>query len=202
MAKSKEKPKRSSAGGKLFCAAAVGVLVFQAGHTSDGWKFTAVIAAAERAAESFHREPGHGGGLGRRIVAEAKAERGTPYSWGGGNASGQSRGICCSPGGHDGRKTVGYDCSGLVLYAVYQASGGRITLPRTAAAQAKQGRPVTRSQMRPGDLIGFDHGDGVTHIGIYAGYDQMINAPQTGDVVRLSPLAPRERQRWVIRRLH
>jgi cell wall-associated NlpC family hydrolase len=136
-------------------------------------------------------------------VAKAKTQRGVPYSWGGGTTTGKSRGICCSPGGHDGRDTVGFDCSGLTLYAVYQATGGRITLPRTAAEQVKRGQPVNRSAMRPGDLIGFDHrdGHGVTHIGIYIGHDQMINAPRTGDVVKTSPLAPRENQRWVIRRL-
>jgi cell wall-associated NlpC family hydrolase len=201
MAKSNKKPKQSGAGVTLACAAVVTVLVYQAGHTPDGWKLTAVIAAAERAAGSFHHEGGNG--LGRRIVAEAMPERGVPYSWGGGTTAGKSRGICCSPGGYDGRDTVGFDCSGLVLYATYQASGGRIRLPRTAAEQVRRGTPVSRGGMRPGDLVGFDHGDGrgVSHIGIYVGHGRMINAPQTGDVVKLSPLAPRRGQRWVIRRL-
>jgi cell wall-associated NlpC family hydrolase len=142
--------------------------------------------------------------LGRRIVAEAMAERGVPYSWGGGNTTGKTRGICCSPAGADGRETNGFDCSGLVLFSVYQATGGRIRLPRTAGEQTHRGARVTRAAMRPGDLIGFDHrdGQGVTHIGIYIGHGQMINAPNTGDVVKISPLAPRENQRWTIRRLH
>lgn len=144
---------------------------------------------------------GAGAGLGRRIVAEAKAQRGVPYSWGGGGPSGKSRGICCSPGGYDGRETIGFDCSGLVQYAVYQASHGRITIPRVAHNQVKRGKPVTRDSMRPGDLIGFDHGQGVTHIGIYVGDGRMVHAPQTGDVVKISPLAPRKDQRWTIRRL-
>lgn len=144
---------------------------------------------------------GAGAGLGRRIVAEAKAQRGVPYSWGGGGPSGKSRGICCSPGGYDGRKTNGFDCSGLVQYAVYQASKGRITMPRVAHNQVKRGKPVTRDSMRPGDLIGFDHGQGVTHIGIYVGDGRMVHAPQTGDVVKVSSLASRKDQRWTIRRL-
>lgn len=142
-----------------------------------------------------------GSGLGQRIVAEAKTQRGVPYAWGGGGPGGKSRGICCSPGGYDGRETVGFDCSGLVQYAVYQASRGRITLPRTAADQVQRGKPVSRAAMRPGDLIGFDHGQGITHIGIYIGDGRMVNAPQTGDVVKISPLASRTGQRWVIRRL-
>ncbi|WP_165975878.1 C40 family peptidase [Actinomadura rubrisoli] len=142
-----------------------------------------------------------GADLGRRIVAEAKTQRGVPYSWGGGGTRGKSRGICCSPGGYDGRETVGFDCSGLVQYAVYQASRGRIILPRVAADQVRRGKPVSRSAMRPGDLIGFDHGQGITHIGIYVGDGRMVQAPQTGDVVKISPLAPRNDQRWTIRRL-
>jgi cell wall-associated NlpC family hydrolase len=102
----------------------------------------------------------------------------------------QSRGICCSPSGADGRETIGFDCSGLVQWAVYQASHGRITLPRVAHDQVQRGKPVTRTSMRPGDLIGFDHGQGITHIGIYIGHGQMVHAPQTGDVVKISPLAP------------
>lgn len=198
----KKKPKKTGAGTTLTCAAVAGVLVYQAGHTPSGWDLDKAIASAGHLAGSFHHSDGSGSGIGRRIVAAAETKRGVPYSWGGGTTNGKSRGSCCSPGGYDGRKTTGFDCSGLVLYAVYQASGGRITLPRTAAEQVQRGRPVSRAAMRPGDLIGFDHGQGVTHIGIYVGHGRMINAPQTGDVVRISSLAPREGQRWVIRRLH
>lgn len=203
-----KKPEKAGAGGTLMCAAIATVLVYQAGHTEDGWRLRQVLTSAQYLAGHLHPQDDTGrdagGGLGRRIVAAAEAERGTPYSWGGGTAAGKSRGVCCSPGGYDGRETVGFDCSGLVLRAVYRASGGRITLPRTAAEQVRRGTSVPRDKMRPGDLIGFDHrdGQGVSHIGIYVGHGRMINAPQTGDVVRISPLGPREGQRWIIRRLH
>jgi cell wall-associated NlpC family hydrolase len=183
---------------RLARVAVVGVLAYQIadlshvdGHTDDPAGRKAVDAAGSRAE-----------GLGWRIVAQAMAQRGVPYSWGGGTTTGKSRGICCSPAGADGRETIGYDCSGLVLFAVYQASRNRIIMPRTAAEQVKRGTPVPRDRMHPGDLIGFDHGQGVTHIGIYIGHGQMINAPHTGDVVKISPLAPRNHQRWTIRRLH
>ena len=52
-------------------------------------------------------------------MAAATAELGVPYSWGGGDASGPSLGIA------SGAKTTGFDCSGLVLYAVAQASRRR-----------------------------------------------------------------------------
>jgi cell wall-associated NlpC family hydrolase len=205
MTKPKKDPKQSSGGAKLACGVVVAVLVWQGGQTGSGWRLDALIANAGRVAGALHHDSGSGGGggLGRRIVEQAMRERDTPYSWGGGTIHGKSRGICCSPGGYDGRDTVGYDCSGLVLVAVYRASRGRITLPRTAAEQVKRGTPVPRDKIRPGDLIGFDHRDGrgVTHIGIYIGHGRMVNAPQTGDVVRVSPLGPREGQRWIIRRL-
>jgi cell wall-associated NlpC family hydrolase len=176
--------------------AVVGVLAYHIAHLSHIGEHADNHAnsAADNVTE---------GRLGRRIVAQAMTQRGIDYSWGGGTTRDKGRGICCSPAGADGRKTIGFDCSGLVLFAVYQASGGRITLPRTAAELGPPRRPCHPPAMRPGDLIGFDHrdGEGITHIGIYIGHDQMINAPNTGDVVKISPLAPRENQRWTIRRL-
>jgi cell wall-associated NlpC family hydrolase len=186
----------------VVCAAVVVALAYQGSHGASGPAGQVRDALASFGGGlSFPGDSDAGGGLGRRIAAEAKDQRGIPYSWGGGTARGKSRGVCCSPGGHDGRATVGFDCSGLTLYAAYQASGGRVVLPRTAAEQVKRGRPVKRSAMRPGDLIGFDHGQGVTHIGIYVGGGRMVHAPQTGDVVKISSLSSREGQRWVIRRL-
>jgi peptidoglycan DL-endopeptidase CwlO len=89
---------------------------------------------------------------------------GVPYVWGGATPS-------------------GFDCSGLVLY-VYAQLG--ISLPHFAAAQYGFGTPVSRDQLQPGDLVFFD---GLDHVGIYIGGDQMIHAPHTGDVVKIAPLA-------------
>jgi cell wall-associated NlpC family hydrolase len=89
---------------------------------------------------------------------------GVPYLWGG-----------ASP--------AGFDCSGLVLY-VYAQLG--ISLPHFAAAQYGSGTPVARDQLQPGDLVFFD---GLNHVGIYIGGDEMIHAPHTGDVVKISPMS-------------
>jgi cell wall-associated NlpC family hydrolase len=182
------------AAARLVRLGLVGALAFHVSHIARDDTKSHDTKDTGRKAET-------GQGLGRRIVAKALAQRGVPYTWGGGGPRGKSRGICCSPGGADGRETIGFDCSGLVLHAVYQASDGRIILPRVAQDQVQRGKPVPRTSMRPGDLIGFDHGQGITHIGIYIGNGQMVHAPQTGDVVKISPLAPRTNQRWSIRRL-
>ncbi|MGW7440888.1 C40 family peptidase, partial [Streptomyces sp. NPDC054849] len=101
---------------------------------------------------------------------------GLPYSWGGGTPSGPSTGQCCSPNGSSGGNIVGFDCSGLVLYAYAQAG---IMLPRTAAAQYSASEPVNREEMRPGDLVFFGSSpQGIHHVGIYVGGGYMIEAPR------------------------
>jgi peptidoglycan DL-endopeptidase CwlO len=90
---------------------------------------------------------------------------GVPYLWGG-----------ASP-------ATGFDCSGLVMY-VYAQLG--ISLPHYAAAQYQLGSPVGRDQLQPGDLVFFDSLD---HVGIYIGGGQFVHAPQTGDVVKITPLS-------------
>jgi peptidoglycan DL-endopeptidase CwlO len=61
-----------------------------------------------------------------------------------------------------------------------------ISLPHYAAAQYGFGTAVARNQLQPGDLVFFD---GLSHVGIYIGGGQVVHAPQTGDVVKISPLA-------------
>ncbi|MBG6087228.1 NlpC/P60 family protein [Actinomadura viridis] len=126
--------------------------------------------------------------FGERIVLWAKCWLGTPYSWGGGGPRGPSTGICCSPGGYSGTNTVGFDCSGLTQYAVYQASGGKILLPRTTYYQVNFGvRLHSVSQLRPGDLIFPNPG----HVAVYAGGGMMVEAPSTGLRVRVAPIEGR-----------
>jgi peptidoglycan DL-endopeptidase CwlO len=61
-----------------------------------------------------------------------------------------------------------------------------ISLPHYAAAQYQLGTPVARSQLQPGDLVFFD---GLAHVGIYVGGGQVVHAPRTGDVVKISPIS-------------
>ena len=66
-----------------------------------------------------------------------------------------------------------------------------IQIPRTSEQQilASNGRPVDRRHLIPGDLVFFRDSSGdVHHVGISLGGDKFINAPHTGDVVKISSL--------------
>ncbi|MUL40370.1 NlpC/P60 family protein [Streptomonospora sp. PA3] len=99
--------------------------------------------------------------VAREAVAHAKDQIGKPYRWG---AEG--------PGS--------FDCSGLVQYA-YKKAGKRIG--RTTYTQFDQGRSVSRSKLRPGDLVFFYSGPG--HVGMYVGKGRMIHSPSSGKRVKI-----------------
>ncbi|MEW2133364.1 NlpC/P60 family protein [Streptomyces sp. NPDC005435] len=98
-------------------------------------------------------------------VAYAYRKLGSPYVWG---ATGPNA----------------FDCSGLVQ-AAYRSAG--ISLPRTTYAQINAGRRVSRSQLRPGDLVFFY--SGVSHVGLYIGNGKMIHAPNPSAPVRVAPIS-------------
>ncbi|MEU7413235.1 NlpC/P60 family protein [Streptomyces sp. NPDC042638] len=103
-------------------------------------------------------------GRAAAAVAYAYSKLGSPYVWG---ATGPNA----------------FDCSGLAQ-AAYRAAG--ISLPRTTYAQINAGRRVSRSELRPGDLVFFY--SGISHVGIYVGGGQMIHAPNPSAPVRLAPV--------------
>ena len=103
-------------------------------------------------------------------MRRAMSQKGVPYSWGGGYADGPSRGI------DDGANTIGFDCSGLVLYAF---AGVGIKLPHYSGSQYNAGRKVPSSQMRRGDLI-FYGPNASQHEAMYLGDGMMLEAPYTG----------------------
>ncbi|WP_261765569.1 NlpC/P60 family protein [Actinotalea fermentans] len=118
----------------------------------------------------------------RVAIAAAEQWLGTPYAWGGGDLNGPTLGFGSGAG------TVGFDCSGLTRYAWAQAG---VLLPRTSRDQwnAPGVRVTTMAQLQPGDLVFFAHdlGDPSTifHVAMSLGGDAMIEAPQTGDVVKI-----------------
>ncbi|MBP5926802.1 transglycosylase SLT domain-containing protein [Streptomyces sp. LBUM 1483] len=144
-----------------------------------------------RSINSLSRSTAGGGGTvsasrAVTVVNAAQKMLGTPYSWGGGSASGPSTGTCCSPKGRSGKSISGFDCSGLTLYAYAKAG---ISLPRTAAQQYAASKPVKRSQARIGDLVFYgSSASSIHHVGIYVGGGYMIDAPRPDTEVRFSPL--------------
>lgn len=123
--------------------------------------------------------------IGARVVESAMNFLGLPYVWGGGNINGPSQG--------------GFDCSGLTSYAVYAASAGKVTLPRTSETQWSIGVERPLSQAVPGDLLFGNWGpNGPGHVAIYIGNGHMIHAPTTGDVVRVAAVFDDMRARHVM----
>ena len=120
------------------------------------------------------------------VIDRAMAQVGMPYAWGGGNANGPTKGI--SDGGvadsHGDYNKVGFDCSGLVIYA-FAAAG--ISLPHFTGYQYQRGEKVDPSQMQRGDLI-FYGPNGGEHVAIYLGDGQMLEAPQSGSTVSVNPV--------------
>lgn len=144
--------------------------------------------AARRSANAAAGQLSYGG----RGAAASKGETaaraalrwlGTPYSWGGGTASGPSYGIGHGSGIH------GFDCSGLTMYAWAQAG---VQLDHWTGTQWTSGPHIPLDQLRRGDLVFFGRitsnpGD-IHHVGLYIGDGRMVEAPYTGASVRISSI--------------
>lgn len=76
----------------------------------------------------------------------------------------------------------GYDCSGLTM-AAWRAAG--VSLPHNAAMQWDVVTRISRSSLRPGDLV-FYYGLG--HVALYVGGGKVIHAPSFGEVVEVAPV--------------
>ncbi|WP_059006624.1 C40 family peptidase [Streptomyces specialis] len=124
----------------------------------------------------------------RTAIRWALGQLGTPYQWGG---------SCTDPRGPDPMGRC--DCSSLIQQA-YKAAG--VTLSRTTYTQVKEGKPVSATALRPGDLL-FTRGtaEAPEHVGMFIGQDLVVHAPETGDVVRVAPLASWQRQIVAARRV-
>jgi cell wall-associated NlpC family hydrolase len=107
----------------------------------------------------------------RAILSAARSQLGKPYAYGGDNPH------------------MGFDCSGLV-YWCYKIYGS--VLPREAHEQFFLGVPVSRRDLRAGDLVFFDTASGPAkpgHVGIMLNHERFIHAPATGETVREDELA-------------
>lgn len=97
----------------------------------------------------------------------ALAYHGIPYVWAGADPS-------------------GFDCSGLVLYVFAQHG---VILPHYSGAQFELGVPVPPADLKSGDVVFF--GNPIHHVGMYLGNGYFIEAPHTGDFVKVSRLSSR-----------
>ncbi len=130
--------------------------------------------------------PGPGGSRGpvRRVIDRALSQVGVQYVWGGGNGRGPSTGIPDAFGSPLDR--IGFDCSGLMLYAY---NGAGVSLPRVSRNQFHAGRKVPVSDLRPGDMVFYQRrGAPIHHVAMYIGGGDMVEAPYTGANVRVVPL--------------
>ncbi|MGH9078090.1 MAG: C40 family peptidase [Acidimicrobiales bacterium] len=99
-------------------------------------------------------------------MAVAEAQIGKPYQWGGSGPS-------------------SFDCSGLVMVA-WAAAG--VQLPHLAQDQWAMTRGVGLAELLAGDLVFFGTPTDVYHVGIYIGGGQMVDAPETGQNVRIDSI--------------
>ena len=109
-----------------------------------------------------------GGSVGARAARLALQYLGVPYVWGGADP------------------LTGFDCSGLMMY-VYAQLG--IQLTHYTGSQFYEGTRVPTWALKPGDLVFFEPSSrGPQHVGMYLGGGRFIQAPHTGDVVKISSL--------------
>jgi peptidoglycan DL-endopeptidase CwlO len=102
--------------------------------------------------------------VGAQALQAAISRLGYPYIWG---AAGPTS----------------FDCSGLVMWA-YQQVG--ISLPHFTVSQYNSGVHVSRADLEPGDLVFFF--SNISHVGMYIGNGMMIDAPNSGEDVKVQPI--------------
>ena len=109
------------------------------------------------------------GGKASELVMQAMGLLGVPYKRGGTS------------------EEKGFDCSGFVRH-MYEKSVG-LVLPRRAEEQAKVTEEISRSELKPGDLVFFNTLKRTfSHVGIYVGDGKFIHAPRPGKAVRVDDM--------------
>jgi cell wall-associated NlpC family hydrolase len=128
------------------------------------------------------------------VIARGLSQRGVPFSYGGGDTAGPTRGSGPAENAlgldTEGRvvgldpaaSVVGFDASGLMVYAF---AGVGVKLPRSSSAQYKVGQKIPPHLALPGDLI-FYGPEGNQSVALFLGNGQMLEA--TDPAVTVSPV--------------
>ena len=142
------------------------------------------------------------------MMQSACAQTGYTYAWAGGHATnpGASRGVCDPDNGAPNDcNVIGFDCSGLVRYAYWQATRSDglngATWTQWSQAHALSHRAEVNAgadkhasayagQLQPGDVMWFGTSGATTHhVAVYLGFNEVINAYQSGDPIEKKPLS-------------
>ncbi len=175
----------------------------QNGQTPDYVKNIMTLAA------QYEQESSGGGGVsvpgsgaGSDVAKRALTMLGVPYVYGDQNPpAGPNTGFCSgTPDNGDGwlngscfaADHIGFDCSGLVMWAWWPY----VHLPRVASDQyaATDAHTVSVANLQPGDLLFLSPGGakggiaGIYHVGMYIGNNKIVQAPHTGESVEVSPV--------------
>ena len=136
-----------------------------------------------------------------QVIARGLAQRGVPFSYGGGDANGPTLGSGTAEnvagldsegrivGLNPATNAIGFDASGLMVYAF---AGIGVKLPRSSEAQYNVGQKVLPSQALPGDMI-FYGPNGNQSVALYLGNGQMLESTEpavTVSPVRTNNMAP------------
>ena len=126
---------------------------------NGGWRYAYGNMFYVELVNQYLTVPAVSGELAQTVMKEALKYQGWDYVYGGSNPN------------------TSFDCSGLVQWCYAKAG---VSLPRTAQAQYDATQHIPLSQAQAGDLVFFhstyNAGTYVTHVGIYAGNNQMYHA--------------------------
>lgn len=128
----------------------------------EGYLNTAAATVAETAEEVRDTSTS----LRQDIVSYAKRFVGNRYVYGGTNPN------------------TGVDCSGFTAYVMRNVAG--VSLSHSSRAQAGEGRSISASQVRPGDLVFYSQGGTINHVAIYIGNGQIVHASNRKDGIKIS----------------
>ena len=115
------------------------------------------------------------------VIAKLKQQLGKPYVW-------------------DGKGPNGFDCSGLMQYAIKQVTGrniGAFTVTQEAA-----GTPVALNALQPGDLLFWGPKNASWHVAMYIGNNQYLNALRPGTNIKIDPISRAFMPSFAVRVFH